>query len=275
MAVGVAGGLAVRAADGRDGGAAAGDRVLAQRLRDGGARAAGAGAAARRAGRAARPRSCGWCVASGVVLAVHFATWVTSLTLTSVASATALVCLQIAWVVAWQLLRGERFSRRRRWLGLVLAFAGVLVVSGVDFTSRPRRWSVTCSRSSAGRRRGVHVIGSRARQAVSARRRTRSSATAPAPLSCWSACLVVGPGPGRLPADAVGAAAAGHRDRAADGALGVQPPAGHHLARCSCRWRCCSRCPAPRCWPRCSSARRRRSAAFVGLVVILRRHGAA
>ena len=37
---------------------------------------------------------------AGVALAVHFATWVTSLTLTSVASATALVTLQIVWIVA-------------------------------------------------------------------------------------------------------------------------------------------------------------------------------
>jgi drug/metabolite transporter (DMT)-like permease len=72
-------------------------------------------------------------VASGVALAVHFATWVTSLKLTSVASATAIVCLQLAWVVLWQLLRGERFSRGVA-LGLVLAFSGVLVVSGVDFS---------------------------------------------------------------------------------------------------------------------------------------------
>ena len=46
-------------------------------------------------------------VRSGAALAVHFGTWVTSLTLTSVASATAIVCLQIAWIVAWQMLRGD------------------------------------------------------------------------------------------------------------------------------------------------------------------------
>ena len=75
--------------------------------------------------------------ASGLALAVHFATWVTSLTLTSVASATAIVSLQIAWVVAWQILRGERFGVGVV-LGLVTAFAGVLVVSGVDFTLSTR-----------------------------------------------------------------------------------------------------------------------------------------
>ena len=68
------------------------------------------------------------------VLTVNGATTTsTSLTLTSVASATAIVCLQIAWVVAWQMLRGERFDVRVL-AGLVLALAGVLVVSGVDFS---------------------------------------------------------------------------------------------------------------------------------------------
>ncbi len=62
-------------------------------------------------------------MASGLALAVHFGTWVTSLTLTSVASATAIVCLQIAWVVAWQLLHGERFDGRVL-LGLVVSLAG-------------------------------------------------------------------------------------------------------------------------------------------------------
>src|SRR6185436_15765259 len=83
-----------------------------------------------------RGRPLGLVVASGAALALHFGTWVTSLTLTSVASATAIVCLQIAWVVAWQLLRGERFNAAVL-LGLVVSLAGVLVVSGVDFTVSP------------------------------------------------------------------------------------------------------------------------------------------
>jgi drug/metabolite transporter (DMT)-like permease len=87
--------------------------------------------------RALRGRTLGLVAASGVALAVHFGTWVTALTLTSVASATALVCLQIAWVVAWQLLRGERFGGLVL-AGLALAFAGVLVVSGVDLSLSTR-----------------------------------------------------------------------------------------------------------------------------------------
>jgi drug/metabolite transporter (DMT)-like permease len=103
---------------------------------------------------------------SGVSLAVHFGTWVTALTLTSVASATALVCLQIAWVVAWQLLRGERYGVGVIG-GLVLAFCGVLVVSGVDLTLSTRALAGDLLALVGGVAGATYmVIGSRARQAL-------------------------------------------------------------------------------------------------------------
>jgi drug/metabolite transporter (DMT)-like permease len=106
-------------------------------------------------------------VAAGAALAVHFATWVTSLTLTSVASATSIVCLQIAWVVAWQLLRGERFPAGVV-TGLVLAFTGTLVVSGVDLTLSTRALVGDLLALAGGVAAAVYmVIGSRARQSLS------------------------------------------------------------------------------------------------------------
>jgi drug/metabolite transporter (DMT)-like permease len=106
-------------------------------------------------------------LASGLALALHFGTWVTSLTLTSVASATAIVCLQIAWVVAWQLVHGERF-RRGVVAGLVLAFAGVLVVSGVDFTLSLRALVGDVLALVGGAAAAAYMLlGARARQSVS------------------------------------------------------------------------------------------------------------
>lgn len=84
-----------------------------------------------------RGRRLGLVLLSGVMLALHFGTWVTSLFYTSVSSATAIVCLQLAWIVLWQTTRGERFGARVL-AGLALAFAGVLVVSGVDFSLSTR-----------------------------------------------------------------------------------------------------------------------------------------
>jgi len=109
-----------------------------------------------------------WLVlASGAALAVHFGTWVTALTLTSVASATALVCLQIAFVVAWQLVRGERFGTGVV-AGLVVAFTGVLVVSGVDLTLSTRALVGDLLALVGGLAAAAYmVIGSRARQALS------------------------------------------------------------------------------------------------------------
>lgn len=72
-------------------------------------------------------------VVAAVSLAAHFALWVTALKLTSVASATALVCLMGGWVVLINRLRGEPVSRAVL-AGLVVAFCGVLVISGFDTT---------------------------------------------------------------------------------------------------------------------------------------------
>lgn len=105
--------------------------------------------------------------ASGLALAVHFATWVTALTLTSVASATAIVSLQIAWVVAWQLLRGERFGAGVV-LGLVVSFTGVLVVSGVDFSLSARTLLGDALALVGGMAAAAYMlVGSRARQRMS------------------------------------------------------------------------------------------------------------
>jgi drug/metabolite transporter (DMT)-like permease len=70
---------------------------------------------------------------AGAALALHFATWVSSLKMTSVASATALVCTQVGWVVLIGRMRGRRVGRAVLF-GLAMSFAGVLVVSGVDVT---------------------------------------------------------------------------------------------------------------------------------------------
>lgn len=74
---------------------------------------------------------------AGAMLAAHFAAWTASLKLTSVASATSLVCLQAAWVVVFARLAGTATSNRV-WGGLSVALGGVLVVSGVDLTVSTR-----------------------------------------------------------------------------------------------------------------------------------------
>ena len=76
-------------------------------------------------------------VFAGAMLAGHFATWVTSLKMTSVASATALVCLQVGWIVFFERLRGTPADGGVV-VGLLLAVGGVVVVSGVDLSLSTR-----------------------------------------------------------------------------------------------------------------------------------------
>lgn len=73
---------------------------------------------------------------AGALLALHFSTWVPSLTMTSVASATALVCLQPVWTAFLARLRGFTVSRRA-WLGIGLAVVGAVALSGVDLSFGP------------------------------------------------------------------------------------------------------------------------------------------
>jgi drug/metabolite transporter (DMT)-like permease len=68
---------------------------------------------------------------AGVMLAVHFGPFIPSLSYTSVASAAALVCSQAVWAALFGRILGERMPARA-WLGVALAFTGVLVVTGVD-----------------------------------------------------------------------------------------------------------------------------------------------
>lgn len=73
---------------------------------------------------------------SGALLALHFMLWIPSLRLTSVTASTALVTTTPLWVVLIQRLRGRPVSRRVL-TGVLLAFAGVLLITGVDATVSP------------------------------------------------------------------------------------------------------------------------------------------
>lgn len=70
---------------------------------------------------------------AGALLAAHFATWVPSLSFTSVASSVALVATQPVWAALIARRRGE-LIQRGTWLGIGLALAGTVVLTGVDLS---------------------------------------------------------------------------------------------------------------------------------------------
>ena len=75
-------------------------------------------------------------VIAGVFLGLHFATWIPSLTLTTIAASTALVATQPIWAALIARATGVRISSRV-WIGIAIAFSGVIVLTGVDLFVDP------------------------------------------------------------------------------------------------------------------------------------------
>jgi drug/metabolite transporter (DMT)-like permease len=107
-----------------------------------------------------------WSLLAAVALALHFACFITSLQLTSVAAATALVCLQSAWIAVFQLLRGTR----HRWqvlAGLGIAFGGVVAITGFDMGSSPEALVGDLLAMAGGALAGLYTLaGGKARQSM-------------------------------------------------------------------------------------------------------------
>ena len=83
-------------------------------------------------------RGTGGCRAwSGAFLAAHFATWIPSLSFTTVASSVALVATQPVWAALIARQRGEHVHRQT-WIGIGLALAGTIVLTGVDLSISTR-----------------------------------------------------------------------------------------------------------------------------------------
>jgi len=72
------------------------------------------------------------CVYAGLALAVHFALWIPSVRLTSVANSVALVATQPIWMLLMTKRLGQHIPPKV-WWGIAIAFTGVLTVVNVDF----------------------------------------------------------------------------------------------------------------------------------------------
>jgi drug/metabolite transporter (DMT)-like permease len=94
---------------------------------------------------------------AGAALAIHFGTFVPSLSYTSVASAAALVSSQAVWAGLLGRLLGERLPRRA-WAGTALCLAGVLLVTGVDVSLSARALGGDVLALLAGLFGGVYIV---------------------------------------------------------------------------------------------------------------------
>lgn len=74
-----------------------------------------------------------WAVTAGVLLALHFIGFFLAMRMTSVAAGTALVALQPIFAALFVKFSGGHIPSTA-WLGMIVSFVGVALVSGVDLT---------------------------------------------------------------------------------------------------------------------------------------------
>jgi drug/metabolite transporter (DMT)-like permease len=128
----------------------------------------------RREWRALSRREWYLCAVSGGFLAAHFATWVPSLSYTSVASSVALVATQPVWAAVIARARGEAVPAGA-WAGIGIAVAGVVVLTGIDVSISGRALFGDLLALAGGVLAAAYVtVGAAVRQTVS----TASYATA-------------------------------------------------------------------------------------------------
>jgi drug/metabolite transporter (DMT)-like permease len=103
---------------------------------------------------------------AGLFLAAHFATWVPSIEMTTVASSVALVCTQPIWVVLVERLRGRPVTARTG-LGVGIAVVGVVLLTGVDVTVSTRAlWGDLLALAGGAFAAGYVLAGAEARRVL-------------------------------------------------------------------------------------------------------------
>jgi drug/metabolite transporter (DMT)-like permease len=123
-----------------------------------------------------------FCVLSGVALAAHFATWMPSAKLTTVAAATALVATQPVWQGLIARFQGRRLPLGV-WAGIGVAVLGAVLATGADFTVSGTAFAGDLLALAGGLFGAVYTaLGERARVTVS---------TATYTTICYAVCGLV------------------------------------------------------------------------------------
>ena len=115
--------------------------------------------------RSQRPTKKQWIftISAGFFLALHFWTWFTSLNHTSAFRSTLLVCLNPFWVAIWEWKSGKPPSKSF-WIGGMLAFLGVLLMSSGSEDSSFSIWGDALALLGGMLGAAYFIIGKRARQ---------------------------------------------------------------------------------------------------------------
>ncbi|MFF3559767.1 DMT family transporter [Streptomyces sp. NPDC002574] len=130
-------------------------------------------------------------LAAGAVLALHFGLWLPSLSMTSVASSTAMVTTTPVWTTLFLRLRGQR-QPALVWAGTGLAVLGVVILTGVDLSLSPRALAGDALALAGGiAAAGYVLLGAEVRRTVSTTAYTFVCYATTA-VALLAACLVSG-----------------------------------------------------------------------------------
>ena len=107
-----------------------------------------------------------WAALGGFVLAMHFIAFFVAMRLTTVAAGTALVALQPIFAALFLRIRGGHIPSRA-WLGMVVSFSGVVLISGVDLNISLRSFAGDVAAIISAALAAIYVlIGSKAQQSL-------------------------------------------------------------------------------------------------------------
>jgi len=107
-----------------------------------------------------------WAILAGVVLAVHFVGFFISMRMTSVTAGTAIVATQPIFAALFVKLTGGHIPTKA-WFGMLISFAGVLLVTGIDLRLDRRSFLGDLSALISGALAAAYMlIGSRAQKTL-------------------------------------------------------------------------------------------------------------
>lgn len=107
-----------------------------------------------------------WAIVAGIVLAVHFLGFFLSMRMTSVTAGTAIVATQPIFAAFFVKLTGGHIPPKA-WLGMLISFSGVLVVTGIDLQLDRRSFMGDLAALISGALAAAYMlIGSRAQKTL-------------------------------------------------------------------------------------------------------------
>lgn len=103
---------------------------------------------------------------TGLLLAVHFGTWFASLKLITVASSLLFIATSPVWTaILGRVFLGDRVTARGA-AGILLAFAGIAVIAGVDFRQAGNLWGDALALTAAVAAGAYLTVGRHLRESV-------------------------------------------------------------------------------------------------------------